>query len=765
MKQALNVVVKAAVLVCTAAALLACVALIIWMALLTTRVFADTLHWRANASVNALIGRSSDLSPIDFHRPHWEVILNRGFYDYTDAFLRNSRNILFCGRGQSINCFEDAWTRFFYMGVKSQSRSYTAASSTAVLYRIDLATPPTNPPTWVPIVPGNDGYIAGSISSSELPSSMRNKGVIFALIFPTHPTRFELTVASVSNALTCNLFQKVPTTTPDWGTSGINMAWQIRNPATSGAFQDISPSSCNMAHAGDWTFKMDQENLNATSFASIVDVPVGSRSSASSLFGRHVIYLVLSTTSHQNARNFKFKVGDWESGISYMTASTLYPPGDGYDVAAYPQSTAESSIAMAGELQAPIGKWTDNSSAAVDGLPDDSVCIAVRTLWPNYSEMARGDTNFVRMNIFGVTKAGDDTPHAHSSSNFPGSNWALQIAVQNNVGRLFRLRFNNYSTVRPGNAIDIPRGGETSALIVLIKTGESVRIQVFDFDYHHPTLGSGRIDERGYCSAIDNIDIGDPNFYADKTFTSSVPFGMSDSSHFSTMRYGDFGFSSADSSQGRGLSYRYPIWTQITLNLPGETTPRIDLRPWILDCKITGSVAPYASNNCGAPDTISHFIPVAQWRSNQVPSINRYPVGGYINVDGWEAQGTGETAIGGNSGNIIAPIDTGLQFTGVPTPGARLPGVQFIEDITAAQDSPVPPQYIFLMIGLSGAVFAIAGLQRLFGNILISVVGGGVVIALISTPAFGIAVIWVVVVYGIIGAAVVIIGDRVSTGY
>ena len=139
---------------------------------------------------------------------------------------------------------------------------------------------------------------------------------------------------------------------------------------------------------------------------------------------------------------------------------------------------------------------------------------------------------------------------------------------------------------------------------------------------------------------------------------------------------------------------------------------------------------------------------------------------GYIKVSDWETLGTGETAVGGNSGNVISAIDTGdIQFTGVPTPGARLPGVRFIEDLTASQGNIVPARFIFLMFGLAAAVFAIGALQKMFTNILISVVGGGVVLAIIATPSFGISVLWVLVVYAIVGLAVVIVGERVSTGY
>ena len=611
---------KRAVTAILAALLLAFALLLSYAA---SDIFGDVLHWRANATVYPLTTRDN-YPPINFLQPHWEVVLNNGFYDYTNTFLKNSRNILFCGRGEDADCAEQGtrqnWTRFFYMGVKTQSRPYTAASSNAVLYRVDLATPATDPPTWVPIVPGSDGYITGSVSSADLPSSARDVGVIFALIFPTHPTQFDLTVASVSNQAACDLYQKIPDTSP---VSGNTMGgWQVRNPATGGAFQDISSSNCNMARDGDWTFKMDPERLTIDSFASIVDVPVDSRSNASTLFGRHAVYLALKPIS-KNAGNFKFRVGDWESGISYLTASTLKPPGGGYDITAYPQSTAESSIGMAGELQAPIGEWTDNSSTAVEGLPDDSVCIAMRTLWPSYVESGGGIGN---MHIFGVTKRGDVAPYLRSRSTFGTSNWAVQMSVQTNVTRTFRLRINSYYSIVGGRtAIDIPRGGETSALIVLIKTGDSLRVQVFDFDYHHPTLGSGGVGEGGYCAAV-AVDPSDPEFYADRTFASSVPFGMTDESYFTMMRYGDFGFSTLD-EQGKGLSYRYPLWTQITMNLPGETTPRIDLRPWILDCKVTGSAAPYALNKCGAPETVSHFIPVAQWRSNRVPEHQSLPRG------------------------------------------------------------------------------------------------------------------------------------------
>lgn len=59
----------------------------------------------------------------------------------------------------------------------------------------------------------------------------------------------------------------------------------------------------------------------------------------------------------------------------------------------------------------------------------------------------------------------------------------------------------------------------------------------------------------------------------------------------------------------------------------------------------------------------------------------------------------------------------------------------------------------------------IAVVQTFFNNILLSVVAGGVVLAVIATPTVGIGAIWVLLFYAVVAACVVIVGQRTSVGY
>ena len=57
---------------------------------------------------------------------------------------------------------------------------------------------------------------------------------------------------------------------------------------------------------------------------------------------------------------------------------------------------------------------------------------------------------------------------------------------------------------------------------------------------------------------------------------------------------------------------------------------------------------------------------------------------------------------------------------------------------------------------------ALVGVQRATGNILLSVVAGGLVITALTSPSIGLSSVWVILVYGLIGGTVVIIGNRLQ---
>ena len=74
----------------------------------------------------------------------------------------------------------------------------------------------------------------------------------------------------------------------------------------------------------------------------------------------------------------------------------------------------------------------------------------------------------------------------------------------------------------------------------------------------------------------------------------------------------------------------------------------------------------------------------------------------------------------------------------------------------------VPTLLLWTMIMIAIAFAVLVAVQRAASNILISVIAGGMVLGLLSTPTIGLSSVWVIMVYGLIGGAVVVIGRRIS---
>lgn len=742
--------------------------------------FSNTLHWRARADVTSIGAANPGGSANEKNEvAHWEVIANAGFLDYMTTFLKNSRNAVFCSNEAGSDCSKQgtslSWARYFYIANKSvttwPSKVYQVSVTQSQFQASNVGMEP------VPASPSSSGLRTVRHAYQDADSQT---GVIYAFIFPTHPTEFTFNVAHNigRDAAKCYLLTSLSSDyAPPTDQRGRN-GWLLKNAGTSDNFQAISDSNCDFQHQGDWTFKMP-DAPSATDFAPIVNVPVASRSSIGpdGLNGRYALYLLIyknpaaAPTLRQTPGQFSIYNVQWKSGFSYLTAPTINPSSGGYNLVAHPDRDAVSSMAMAGEIQFKVGNWI----YAGESTPSDNICVAKRMIWTPNDDSNDATTNGranVNMLMMGITKRGQVTPWPYvSAENFAGSNWAIVIRKADGSRIPYRMFINTrLNMVERKNALDWPRDTTHSGLLVMAKSGDSVTVQIFDFDYLHPTLGDGSPDSDAYCSLID-YDQSNPNHWGERTVTpiESVPWGIGAESYFTTPRYGDYGFADNGSSQdptGQYLTYRYPAWTQITANLLGETQARVDMRPWELECHYSPSTiqSPNGSyNRCNIPYAVDHFIPVMQWRSSNIDMANRARMPGTIKVSGWAAIGTGETSDGGNDNDVITEVNTGGQYSGVPTPGARLPGVNFVEN--SVEGTGVPAQYIFLMVGLGLALFAIAALQRMFNNVLISVVGGGMALAIIAAPSFGFSVIWVVAVYGIVGAAVVVIGDRVSTGY
>ena len=101
---------------------------------------------------------------------------------------------------------------------------------------------------------------------------------------------------------------------------------------------------------------------------------------------------------------------------------------------------------------------------------------------------------------------------------------------------------------------------------------------------------------------------------------------------------------------------------------------------------------------------------------------------------------------------IARPIDS---------EGGGLPFIGFAVN-RASTAAAVPTILLWTMIGMAAAFAALVLTQRAVGNIMISVIAGGLVLAALMTPSIGLSSVWVLMVYALIGGAVVIIGRRLS---
>ena len=176
---------------------------------------------------------------------------------------------------------------------------------------------------------------------------------------------------------------------------------------------------------------------------------------------------------------------------------------------------------------------------------------------------------------------------------------------------------------------------------------------------------------------------------------------------------------------------------ETTLPAGGSTVLRVYVLPpgELVDGRTSG---PSAADLRSPPADIE--AAVSPWRPWQRPD----PAPSVVAA---EAAAIGQEVVD----QIAQPIrdDGGLPLIGFAVEGAT----------TAAG---VPPLVLWIMIGMALAFAVLVAVQRVADNILLSVVAGGLVLGLITTPSIGISSVWALMVYALIGGAVVVIGRRLS---
>lgn len=106
--------------------------------------------------------------------------------------------------------------------------------------------------------------------------------------------------------------------------------------------------------------------------------------------------------------------------------------------------------------------------------------------------------------------------------------------------------------------------------------------------------------------------------------------------------------------------------------------------------------------------------------------------------------------------NLFGEMDTDYQFRSISMQDWQVPDVDFVLGQSELAGISSDLYFVFILVGLAICVFIICALQRMFGNILISLIGGGTVLAIISMPPISIIDMWVVVLYAIVVLGVVV---------
>ena len=473
------------------------------------------------------------------------------------------------------------------------------------------------------------------------------------------------------------------------------------------------------------SYAMDLNEYKIDAFPTLVPF-FGSSASTDSwaaemetMHGFYALYFwvnrTLNSGSFANPTSLTIRVSDssWTSGLSEKFGYVGNALDHQYEIE---QSTdASGGVVMSGEIQVPVtlGRSTEQD-----------ICVGLRTVWDNEENATR------------VMGFGNGSPAVITNGdNFPivtvGGAWRVSI----------------WKTDDDAKRLNIPVGVD-KALIVLQMDDSTDPITmsaaVYPYDYDHSTLGDGSADNPrctlgntadAYTSLIWEYNLRDnnPGFNANTKFTGEmVNLGRS----------------------ARNINYPSPIvWSQLTINRV-NADDGLNLYPWILDC---------SKPNCGAPDTVAHFRPYGF-----SPDDSWYPFA-YIEVDDWSLHATGGdvpplASDAASSGGAVTDVSADDDF-GIPEDGVsrKLPGGNFIDEISNSVG--VPYYFIWTLIGFGLAIVIIAIVQTFFNNILLSVVAGGVVLAVIATPTVGIGAIWVLLFYAVVGACVVIVGQRTSVGY
>jgi hypothetical protein len=527
----------------------------------------------------------------------------------------------------------------------------------------------------------------------------------FVFLFPTRPTSLVFHVRVTGNIISCGFATDIAGDNP----------WNADITYEKGRSLCGSYNISN--RFADVTFDVDIDDVTEHSFTPLANLFEANNDTwtgeMGNIKGFYALYLWFSGPSGSSSNRISFTSdltkSSWSSsGLSEKFGFVGALDGK-YEIE---QSTdGVGGVVMSGEIQVPVTLGRTN---------EQDICVGLRTIW----DQEQGATR--------VMGFGNGNPAIITNGDgFP-------IVT---VGGAARVSVFKTPTKRFG----IPEGVDRALIVLQIDDATNpptMSVAVYPYDYDHQTLGDGSADNPR-CTIGNTADAYSSETYP-RSFAQALNFNASTK------------FTGEMVNLGRSVNVNYPspiVWSQLTINRV-NAMDGLNLYPWVLDC---------SKANCGAPDTVEHFRPYGF-----SPDDVQTPFA-YIGVDDWGLHATGgdvpplasdAASSGGAVTDVAAPDDFGIPEDGV---SRKLPGGNFIDEISTSVG--IPYYFIWTLIGFGLAIVIIAVVQTFFNNILLSVVAGGVVLAVIATPTVGIGAIWVLLFYAVVAACVVIVGQRTSVGY
>ena len=146
----------------------------------------------------------------------------------------------------------------------------------------------------------------------------------------------------------------------------------------------------------------------------------------------------------------------------------------------------------------------------------------------------------------------------------------------------------------------------------------------------------------------------------------------------------------------------------------------------------------------------------AQNATPSFPAIPTTSVGSMASLATTDTPSIAVTQV--TSGIAVGVVTTTAAFATTSNIGSGLPGGTFLQTI-ATRDN-IPVAFLWILIGATAAILTLGAVQHYSGNIVVSVIFGGIVLAAFTTPTVGVWSVWVLMFYSVMGGSAVIVSGR-----